>query len=1121
LDINRSPGESTPVLVRPSQPELMLASQTPTPPARRAPPGPTPASSHILNLPASLTEPSPSTQPREGLGPPKGDGSGLLHAGSSFSSTAMSPRRRRTVLLTWGQNSSGQLGMGDFSTRVAPQAVEYFRSATLASVACGSRTTLALDDDGKAFAWGKGEDGTLGIGDRSTAIKPTIIGGLLRHPMKQLMIRGAHVLALTERGQTWAWGRNEDGQLGTSTRKGAAAAAPEVLTQSAVPTRVAGLMGVHVTAVACGRCHSVALDVGGQLHSWGGNDDGALGHGDTVSRPSPTRVAALHEGGHKVFSVACGSRHTLALDDQGTLFSWGWGAYGQLGHGSVSGCLVPTEVEELDRLGLTLGPNSGCQLACGYRHSMVLVPKGGHPSPAEPGGQLLGASGAGGAIAPREVYAWGWGRHGQLGLGGWDDELLPKRVAALAPLGVLKLVLGGRHSLALCAGGRVYAWGRDDDGQLGLGAQGGRCVPTLLPLIPDPSLELRVLDAACGWAHTALLVSVTAAAGYPDPISPPRGKASRSRRRGPRLIVWADLEGLFGQVLGSSIQFMLVDRLVRSTCGFSAEMVARDVLPGATAVYVFGHAFFALQGKLLSDRTGEPATALPQGMNIVTFFAFSQLIMAPTYRGALRDGLSDADAARLAYDTGLCACVLLACLELVGVPFVDVLRRNIPRAAMLSAIAGVSLTFIAMGFAVQIFAAPATALVSMLLMLMFYGGGVKLPFKVPGGVLAVSVGWLLSVVSSELGYTFFMAEADGAPDASGGGGGGGSGGGSGGGDGGGGGGQLGYAIQAFVLPRLHWRFFAIFLTPGFWTHLSIVIPMWLVNMINNLANVEAASAVGEHYDQRTCLLGCALIDLSCALLGNPFPSCVYIGHASFKAMGCRIGYMVFNILPCIYFGCMRGAALLQRTVPIESGVGFLMWVGLTITAQGFEGDNTPEGWRHGPAVAIGLIPSIAAWSWQTVSTTYVATRGLLCDAMGEAARERTLYCDLELEEVMQGVSSPIAPEDSPLGSFQRNLSSLYLSGMFALANGYLLSAISLSSMLVYIIDGDFYRAALWLILLAAASSVGVVHSPTLDPRKANQLFPIMYLLAAVSACCISHPMRRVWPLTLPCAGRHL
>ena len=60
---------------------------------------------------------------------------------------------------------------------------------------------------------------------------------------------------------------------------------------------------------------------------------------------------------------------------------------------------------------------------------------------------------------------------------------------------------------------------------------------------------------------------------------------------------------------------------------------------------------------------------------------------------------------------------------------------------MLSAIAGVSLTFIAMGFAVQIFAAPATALVSMLLMLMFYGGSVKLPFKVPGGVLAVSVGW--------------------------------------------------------------------------------------------------------------------------------------------------------------------------------------------------------------------------------------------------------------------------------------------------------------------------------------------------------------------------------------------
>ena len=78
------------------------------------------------------------------------------------------------------------------------------------------------------------------------------------------------------------------------------------------------------------------------------------------------------------------------------------------------------------------------------------------------------------------VWAWGWGQHGQLGLGHWNDELLPQPLHALARRAVKKLCLGGRHSIALCGEGTVYAWGRDDDGQLGMGAQGARCIPTVV-----------------------------------------------------------------------------------------------------------------------------------------------------------------------------------------------------------------------------------------------------------------------------------------------------------------------------------------------------------------------------------------------------------------------------------------------------------------------------------------------------------------------------------------------------------------------------------------------------------------------------------------------------------------
>ena len=97
---------------------------------------------------------------------------------------------------------------------------------------------------------------------------------------------------------------------------------------------------------------------------------------------------------------------------------------------------------------------------------------------------------------------------------------------------------------------------------------------------------------------------------------------------------------------------------------------------------------------------------------------------------------------------------------------------------------------------------------------------------------------------------------------------------------------------------------------------------------------------------------------------------------------------------------------------------------------------------------------------------------------------------------MQAASTPLATPDSSVGTFQRHIFNLFLSGMYALNNGYLLTAISLSSILVHVIDGKFHKASLWLLLCAALSSLGIMHGRTLDPRAANQLFPLMYLLAA-------------------------
>ena len=210
----------------------------------------------------------------------------------------------------------------------------YFRGSD-PRVVCGSRTSLALDKEGRVFSWGKGEDGTLGIGERGTVMKPRLVTALLRHPISLIACRGAHVLALDTRGHLWAWGRNDDGQLGVRRDD-----ADDEREKMGKPPRVQALGGRVVTAIGCGRTHSVALTAEGELYSWGCGDDGVLGHGDTRSRPTPTRSSPRPSAGSGC-ARSSAARGTRSPCDGGVLCSWGWGVYGQLGHGDMQSQYSP------------------------------------------------------------------------------------------------------------------------------------------------------------------------------------------------------------------------------------------------------------------------------------------------------------------------------------------------------------------------------------------------------------------------------------------------------------------------------------------------------------------------------------------------------------------------------------------------------------------------------------------------------------------------------------------------------------------------------------------------------------------------------------------------------------
>ncbi|HKX12947.1 MAG TPA: NCS2 family permease, partial [bacterium] len=205
----------------------------------------------------------------------------------------------------------------------------------------------------------------------------------------------------------------------------------------------------------------------------------------------------------------------------------------------------------------------------------------------------------------------------------------------------------------------------------------------------------------------------------------------------PRLFVGGDLDGFFGLFVDNLLQLMLIDVLCRGVCGLPDELVVGRILPGAAISILLGNLFYSWQAWKLAKATGRSdVTALPYGINTPSLVAFIFLIMGPVYQET-KDPV-------LVWKVGLFACLLSGVLETVGAFVGDWLRRLTPRAALLSSLAGVAVTFIALGFIFQIFASPAIAILPMMLILAAYAGRLKLPGGIPGGFAAVVLGTALA-----------------------------------------------------------------------------------------------------------------------------------------------------------------------------------------------------------------------------------------------------------------------------------------------------------------------------------------------------------------------------------------
>jgi alpha-tubulin suppressor-like RCC1 family protein len=345
--------------------------------------------------------------------------------------------------------------------------------------ACGALHTAIVTEQGELYVCGTGTSGQLGLGTTDDQIwgtrpythaqvLPKRVGGREMFGGAVVMVACGerHTAAVVQDGSVWTFGGGEHveddneeeeeeftwphhppgptkGQLGTGDEQ-----------PRPTPTRLSTQMFGSVPAVmaACGAEHTIVLNADGEVFCFGEGEQGQLGLGDKKNKLEPTQLSPERFGGVKIVMVAAGAFHSVALTQEGTVFTWGSGIWGQLGHtpqkiawSAAEACIeVPEKVD----------PKL-------FKNSKVALVAAGHFQTAA-------------VTAQGELFAWGFSSMMMVAqAGGGCISSSPKKVGGSGAFGGSKVVtvsLGKLHSMAVTEKGELYTWGDNNSLQLGNGS---------------------------------------------------------------------------------------------------------------------------------------------------------------------------------------------------------------------------------------------------------------------------------------------------------------------------------------------------------------------------------------------------------------------------------------------------------------------------------------------------------------------------------------------------------------------------------------------------------------------------------------------------------------------------
>jgi adenine/guanine/hypoxanthine permease len=426
----------------------------------------------------------------------------------------------------------------------------------------------------------------------------------------------------------------------------------------------------------------------------------------------------------------------------------------------------------------------------------------------------------------------------------------------------------------------------------------------------------------------------------------------------PKLWVPGDWNALFGFGTNILVNVLVLTSLLRFVLKMPDALVYGRILPALGIMLFLSTGYYAFLAWRLAARTGrDDVCALPSGISVPHMFVVTFVVMLPIEM-ATNDPVQ-------AWEAGLTWVFVQSFVLMAGGFIGPYIRRITPRAALLGSLAGISITFISMSPAAQVFSTPVIGVVCFAVILANWFGGVRYFGGVPGGLVAIAVGTVIAWGSSGVGLGYGGLTLE----------------------------KLGGAFTSFgfevPIPAVGHVF------SGF-KYLGVIlvtaIPFGIYDLIEALDNVESAAAAGDSFPTTRVLTADGVISLIGCLLGNPFINAVYIGHPGWKAMGGRIGYSAATGVVVLVLSWLGIIALLSAIIPVVAILPILLYIGMLIGSQAFQ--ESPH--RHAPAIVLALLPQIAAWG-KTQIDNALGAAGTSASALGlgKLASVGVLYGGLE------------------------------------------------------------------------------------------------------------------------------